>query len=168
MHVTVRVVGRSRTLIIIAVALLIGGTWLWRTCTESDEAKIQRVIETGRKAIEDKSPRGVMSLLAPDYHDNLGLNAQSVRPMLQRLFFAVQGLRIDVRSQSRPVLSVSGDHRTATVTLAVAVSGAVQGQPVYLMGTPSEPAGVTVTLTQDGRRWLISGVSGLSPPQFDE
>lgn len=159
--------GRSSVLVAMALVLVVGGAWVWRACTESDEVKIQRVIETGRKAIEDKSLRGVMGLLSHDYHDNLGLDAQSVRPMLQRLFFAFQGLHIDVRSQSRPVFSVSGSHRTAAVTLAVAVSGAVQGQPSYLMGTPSEPVEATVTLTQDGRTWLISEVSGLIRPQLE-
>jgi hypothetical protein len=149
------------------VIMFVAGVWVWRTCTESDEVKIQRVIETGRKAIEDKSLRGVTNLLAPDYHDNLGLNAQSVRPVLQRLFFTVQLLHIDVRSQSRPVLSLSGEHRTATVTLAVAVAGAAQGPPVYLMGTPSQPVEVTVTLTQEGRTWLISEVSGLIRPRLE-
>jgi hypothetical protein len=159
--------GRSGILVAMALVLVVGGAWVWRTCTESDEAKIQRVIETGRNAIEDKSLRGVMGLLAHDYHDNLGLDARSVRPMLQRLFFAVEGLHIVVRSQSRPVFTVSGSHRTAAVTLAVAVSGAVQGQPSYLMGTPSEPVEATVTLTQDGRTWLISEVSGLIRPQLE-
>jgi len=149
------------------VIILVACAWLWRACNESDEAKIQRVIESVRKAIEDKSLRGVMGLLTHDYHDNLGLNAQSVRPMLQRLFFAVQGLHINVKTQSRPVFSVSGSHRTATVSLAVAVSGAVQGQPSYLMGTPSEPVEASVTLTQDGRTWLISEVSGLIRPQLE-
>jgi hypothetical protein len=149
------------------VIILVAGAWVWRACTESDEVKIQRVIEAGRNAIEDKSLRGVMGLLTRDYHDNLGLNAQSVRPMLQRLFFAFQGLHIDVKSQSRPVFNVSGSHRTAAVTLAVTVSGAVQGQPIYLMGTPSEPAEATVTLTQDGRTWLISEVSGLIHPRLE-
>jgi len=82
--------------------------------------------------------------------------------MLQRLFFAVEGLRIDVRSRSRPVMAPSGEPPSATVTLAVAVSGSVQGQPVYLMGTPSAPVEVTVTLTRDGRTWLISEMAGLT------
>ena len=149
------------------VIILVACAWLWRTSTESDEVKIQRVIEAGRKAIEDKSLRGVMGLLAPDYHDNLGLNTQSVRPMLQRLFFAVPGLHIDVKSQSHPVFNDSGNHRTATVTLSVVVSGSVQGQPSYLMGTPSEPADAVVTLTKDDRTWLISEVSGLIRPQLE-
>jgi ribosomal protein L31 len=149
------------------VIILVACAWWWRTSTESDEVKIQRVIETGRNAIEDKSLRGVMELLAHDYHDNLGLNEQSVRPMLQRLFFAVPGLHIDVKSQSHPVFNGSGSHRTATVTLSVVVSGSVQGQPSYLMGAPSEPADATVTLTQDDRKWLISEVSGLIRPQLE-
>lgn len=156
-----------QALAVVAIAVVCAaGVWTWRACTESDEARIQHVIEAGLKAVEDKSLRGVMSLLTPDYHDNLGLNAQSVRPMLQRLFLTIQVLRIDVRSQSLPVLNLSGEHRRATVTLAVAVAGASQGQPVYLMGTPSRPVKVTVTLTQDGRTWLISEVSGLIRPQF--
>jgi hypothetical protein len=151
----------------VAVVLVFAGVWLWRACTETDEAKILRLIDEGRHAIEDKSLRGAMAVLAPDYHDNLGFTAQSVRPILQRLFFGVEGLRIDVRSQSLPVMAPSGEPRTATVTLAVAVSGAVQGQPVYLMGMPSAPAEVTITLRQDGRKWLISGVAGLVRPQLE-
>jgi hypothetical protein len=149
------------------VVILAATAWIWRACTETDEAKILRVIDKGRQAIEDKSLRRAMAVLAPDYHDNLGFTAQSVRPILQRLFFGVEGLRIEVLSQSLPVMAPSGEPRTATVTLAVAVSGGVQGQPVYLMGMPSAPAVVTITLRQDGRRWLISGVTGLMRPQLE-
>jgi len=154
------------TAMAIAVTL-VAGVWAWRACTETDEAKILRVIDEGRQAIEGKSLRGAMAVLAPDYHDNLGFTAQSVRPMLQRLFFSFEGLRIDVRSRSLPVIVPAGESRTATVTLAVAVSGAVQGQPVYLMGTPSAPVEVTVALTQDGRKWLISEVDGLARPPLE-
>ncbi|MBI3620845.1 MAG: hypothetical protein HY208_01455 [Nitrospirae bacterium] len=159
-------VSRRALVLIGAVMLLVGGVWLWRACTETDETKILRVIEDGRQAMEDKSLRGAMAVLAPEYHDNLGFTAQSVRPILQRLFFAVEGLRIEVRSRSLPVIA-SGEPRTAAVTLAVAVSGAVQGQPVYLMGTPSEPVEVTVAFVQQGRKWLISEVSGLMRPQLE-
>ncbi len=156
-----------RTLVLIgAVTLLVGGVWLWRACTVDDETRIARTLKAGLAAVEDKSLRGAMAVLAPDYRDNLGFNVQSVRPILQRLFFAVEGLHIDVRSQSRPLFATADDHRTATVTLAVAVSGAVQGQPVYLMGTPSEPIEVTITLRQDGRTWLISEISGLYRVDF--
>lgn len=157
-----------RTLVLIgAVTLLVGGVWFWRACTVDDETRIARTLKDGLAAVQDKSLRGTMAVLAPDYHDNLGFDMQSVRPMLQRLFFGVEGLHIDVRNQSRPLFAASGDHRTVTVTLAVAVSGSVQGQSVYLMGTPSKPVEVAVTLTQDGRRWLISEVAGLYRPQFE-
>jgi len=160
-------ISRHLLIAVIIIVTLVGGVWFWRACTETDGAKILRVIEEGRQAMEDKSLRGAMAVLAPDYHDNLGFTAQSVRPILQRLFFGVEGLRIEVRRRSLPVIVPSGEHRTATVTLAVAVSGAVQGQPVYLMGTPSAPVEVTVALTQDGRKWLISEVDGLARPPLE-
>jgi len=138
---------------------------MWRACTETDEAKILRVIETGRKAIEDKSLRGVMAVLAPDYHDNLGLTATSVRPMIQRLFLGVQVLRVEIREQTLSDL----DRRStpiAHLSLAVVVSGSVQGQPLYLMGTPNQPAHLTLTLIKDGRRWLVREVQGLHMADF--
>jgi len=151
----------------VVMVLVFAGVWLWRACTETDEVKIQRVIESGRQAVEDKSLRGVMAVLAPDYHDNLGSTIDTVRPTAQRLFLAVQGLHIDVRSRSEPRVAQAGDHRIATVRLAVVVSGAVQGEPFYLMGTPSEPIEVTIVLVQDGRKWLVRELSGLPRPRVE-
>jgi len=159
-------VSRQTLAMVGVVVLLVGGAWLWRACTVDDETRITRTLHDGLAAVERKSVRGAMAVLSPAYRDNFGLDIQSVKPMLQRLFFAVEGLRIDVRSQSRPRLSPSGEEQTATVVLAVAVSGSVQGRPVYLMGTPSAPVEVTVTLTRDGRTWLISEVAGLEQAEL--
>ena len=154
-----------RVLAVIGVVVLVAGSlWFWRACTETDESKILRVVEEGRTSIEEKSLRGVMGLLSPDYQDDLGLTADSVRPMLQRLFLGVQALRVDAAAPSPPVIPGDG---TATVSLDVAVSGSLQDQPVYLMGTPSEPARVTLTLIKDGRKWLVREVRGIRLPELE-
>jgi len=158
---------RQLLMAIVLVVIFAAGVWFWRSCAESDETKIQRVIESARIAMQDQSLRGVMGLLAPDYHDNLGLTLDTVRPMVQRLFLAVQGLRIDVNHRSEPLVISTGERRMATVRLAVVVSGVVQGQPFYLMGTPSAPVEVTVTFVQDGRRWLVRELSGVPQPRFE-
>ena len=155
---------RRLLLVIVAAALLVGGAWLWRACTETDEAKILRVVEEARTSIEEKSLRGVTGLLSPDYQDNLGLTAQSVRPMLQRLFLGVQSIRVDVANLS---VSVIGPDGTAGVSLDAAVSGSLQDQPVYLMGTPDQRARVTLTLIKDGRTWLVREVDGIRLPELE-
>jgi hypothetical protein len=151
---------RSVLMAIVAVLVVVSGAWLWRACTESDEVKIQKMIETGREAIEQKSVRGVLSLLSPDYHDDLGLTVTSVRPMLQRLFLGVQGLRVKIKDQAISDLT-GGTDATAHVALGVVVSGGVQGQPIYLMGTPSQPARLTLTVVKEGRHWRVREVQGL-------
>lgn len=156
----------SRRALVVAatVVAMAGGVWLWRACTETDEAKILRVVEEGRTSIEEKSLRGVMGLLAPDYQDDLGLTEQSVRPMLQRLFLGVESIRVGATILSPPEIRGDG---TANVALDVAVSGALQGQPIYLMGTPTEPARVTLILVKEGRRWLVREVQGLRLPEVE-
>jgi len=149
----------------IIIVMLTAGAWLWRTCTESDEAKIHRLVETGKNAVEEKSLHGVISLMSPDYHDDLGLTVESVRPMLQRLFLGVQGLRVEIRDQTLSDLS-GGAEATAHLSLAVVVSGAVQGQPLYLMGTPSQPERLTLTVVKEGRHWLVREVQGLRLPEL--
>jgi len=146
--------------VMMIIVMLTTGAWLLRTCTESDEAKIHRLVETGKNAVEEKSLRGVISLMSPDYHDDLGLTVESVRPMLQRLFLGVQGLRVEIRDQTLSDLT-GGAEATAHLSLAVVVSGALQGQPLYLMGTPSQPARLTLTVVKEGRHWLVREVQGL-------
>ena len=155
---------RSVLIVVGLAAMLAGGAWLWRACTETDEAKILRVVEEGRTSIEEKSLRGVMALLAPDYQDNIGLTAQSIRPMLQRLFLGVQSIRVDVANLSGPVIGPDG---AADVSLDVAVSGSMQDQPVYLMGTPDQRARLTLTLIKDGRKWLVREVDGIRLPELE-
>jgi hypothetical protein len=157
---------RRVLLVIGATALLISGVWLWRGCTASDEEQILRVIDEGRTAIEEKSLRGVMKLLAPDYHDNLGLTIQSVRPMLQRLFLGVEAIRIDFGDPATPVIE-GGSPPAARVELSVVVSGAVQGQPIYLLGTPDQRVPLTLVLVKQDGDWLVSGVQGLKFPELE-
>lgn len=159
-------ISRRALALIGAVVLLVGGAWLWRACTQSDEAKILRVIDEGRTALEKKSLRSVMGLLAPDYHDNLGLTIESVRPTLQRLFLGVEAIHIDIAELSPPAVETIGPTPTARVSLAVAVSGSLQGQPLYLMGTPDQRVRVTLVLTKQGRDWLVSSVEGLRLPEL--
>jgi len=151
---------------IVAVLVLVSGAWLWRTCTESDEVKIRRMVETGRIAFEGRSLRGVTALLATDYHDNLGLTVTTIRPMIQRLFLGVGALRIEIRDERLFDLT-GGPEASAQLSLAVVVSGAMQGQPLYLMGTPTQPARLTLTVIKEGRRWLVREVQGLRQPAFD-
>ncbi|MEW6325865.1 MAG: hypothetical protein AB1515_10830 [Nitrospirota bacterium] len=156
-------ISRRALVVVIGAALLAGWVWGWRACTEIDNTKILRVIEDGREAIQDKSIRGVMGLLAPDYRDNLGLTAESVKPMLQRLFLGVEAIQIDLANLSPPAIHDG----TAEVSLDVAVSGSLQGQPIYLMGTPGKRARVTLALVRDDRRWLVREVQGLRLPELE-
>jgi len=159
-------ISRRALAIGLSVTLIAVGIWLWRGCTESDDAKILRVIDEGRTAIEEKSLRGVMGLLAPDYHDDLGLTIESVRPMLQRLFLGVEAIRIDLGELSPPVIQQGAVTPTAELSLAVTVSGALQGQPLYLMGTPDQRARLTLVLVKQDGDWLVSEVRGLVLPDL--
>jgi hypothetical protein len=159
-------ISRRLLTVISLVVIIAGSAWLWRGCTASDEEQIFRVVDEGRAAIEEKSLRGVMGLLAPDYHDNLGLTIQSVRPMLQRLFLGVEAIRIDFGDPATPVIE-GGSPPAARVELSVVVSGAVQGQPIYLLGTPGQRVPLTLALVKQDGDWLVSEVRGLRVPELE-
>jgi hypothetical protein len=157
-----------RTLAVVAgMLVLVGGGFVWRSCTESDETKIVNTIQAGREAIENKSVRGVMAVISPMYHDNVGLNYDGAHRMLQRLFLGVEAIRVDLSALSRPVFDRSVADHVATVTVNVVVSGTWQGQALYLMGTPGQPVSLTLTMTKEGRRWLVREVGGLQLPALE-
>ena len=105
-----------------------------------------------------------MAVIADDYHDNLGLNREQAKLMLQRLFFGVQGLRVDLVDVAEPILDLSDVGGTATVSLSVVVSGSWQDQALYLMGLPDTPRRLTLVLKKEKRDWLVTDVTGLQVP----
>ena len=152
---------------VIVAVMIIGGVMVWRSYAESDRDKIVRTIETGKEAIEEKSLRTVMGVIAEGYHDNLGLNRERAKLMLQRLFFGVQGLRVDLVDVAEPVLELSDGGGTATVSLLVVVSGGWQDQVLYLMGRPDEAKRLTLTLAKENGDWLVTKVDGLQIPSLE-
>lgn len=160
-------VSRRAAVLIGIVIVLAGGLFVWRSCTESDETKIVNTIQAGRAAIENKSVRGVMAVISPMYHDNVGLNHDGAHRMLQRFFLGVEAIRINLSALSRPVFDRSGADQVATVTVNVVVSGTWQGQALYLMGTPGQPVSLTLIMIKEGRRWLVREVGGLQLPALE-
>ena len=157
-------ISRREIGVVIVAVMIIGGVMVWRSYAESDRDKIVRTIETGKEAIEEKSLRTVMGVIAEGYHDNLGLNREQAKLMLQRLFFGVQGLRVDLVEVAEPALELTDAGGTARVVLSVVVSGAWQDQTLYLMGLPDQPKRLTLVLKKEKRNWLVTEVTGLQVP----
>ncbi len=147
-------VGGASVLAILGLAYLL---WSWLGVTE--EARILRVVDEGRRGIEARDLDRCMRQVSYHYRDEYGFTYLTAKTLLQRLFDRFEGFRVEM---DRPAVTVQGEKATATMRFRIrAVMNGMEG---YLQGTDREPVEATVRFDKERREWRIIEVSGLALP----
>lgn len=79
----------------LAVALVLGGIYkITHSATRSDREQIIALIETGKQAVEQRSARRAMKLVAPDYSDNEGNNYRALQQLANQVLTNARKVRV--------------------------------------------------------------------------
>ncbi|MCS6862414.1 MAG: hypothetical protein NZT92_19090 [Abditibacteriales bacterium] len=90
---------RWRQVGLLAVALLIGLGVIYkmtRSSPPSDRELILELIETGKQAIERKSPRRAMRLIAEDYSDDEGNNYRALQRLANQVLTGARQIQVTI------------------------------------------------------------------------
>ncbi|MBI5379106.1 MAG: hypothetical protein HZA23_03000 [Nitrospirae bacterium] len=146
----------SRKALGVGVALLGLAFVLWTWWSESEEARILRVVDEGRRGIEARDLDRCMRQVSYHYRDEYGFTYLTAKALLQRLFERFEGFRVEM---DRPTVTVQGEQATASLHLRIRAT--MSGMEGYLQGSDREPVKAVVRLVKERRAWRIVEVSGL-------
>ncbi len=142
----------------IAVILIAVGFFIIRYYY-SDERRIKRIIEGGRKAVEAEDIKRCMSYVSIHYSDSHSLNYILVKRILEDVFREFDGFEVITRE-----LRVTVNNDTATAEFKGAVIVNIEGMRGFLVGGNDGPIEIKVDLNRERFGWKVVRVEGIKPP----
>lgn len=142
----------------IAVILIAVGFFIIRYYY-SDERRIKRIIEGGRKAVEAEDIKRCMSYVSIHYSDSHGLNYILVKRILEDVFREFDGFEVITRE-----LRVTVNNDTATAGFKGAVIVNIEEIRGFLVGGNDGPIEIKVALNRERFGWKVVRVEGIKPP----
>lgn len=127
----------------------------------SDESRIKKLFREGAKAVEQKKPDDVMSLVSFNYSDDRGLAYITIKEGLERVFQRMSGIKIDYE-----IKTITVKDKTATVDLDIRVIASYGQDTGYAVGDASSPAHMKFFLEKERAKWLVTKTEGL-PTVFE-
>ncbi|HEY4224114.1 MAG TPA: hypothetical protein VGO62_22320 [Myxococcota bacterium] len=142
-----------RTLLVAFVALCA----LSCSKPETPEAQIQKLLDRGAKALEDKDAAAAADTLSDRYGDNAHHNKQQLK---QLAFFALQQGPLLVSFQTVDI-HVDGAHATAKLAVLAVQGSATIVSPKDLLPSNARAYNLSLRLEKDGKDWKIDAIDGL-------
>ncbi len=145
--------------ILVAIILLhaVGFYVLYTYVLISDETRIRRVIEKGRKAIEEESLLTAATLIADNYRDEYGQDRGTVLGGLRSLFQSTENLQIDIHSTE-----ITVDNEDAEAVVTFSLSGEHGGHSFRDIA-PDRKTGGSVYFAKGDGGWKVAGTSRFRP-----
>jgi len=147
-------------LFLLAALLLAGGVLLVRALIVTDAKRVERLVEQGRRSVVRRDRAGVMSVVAPSYHDDFGMDYSELEHWFDRQFRAYDSIACRV-SRVRPVVA----RLEAVCSLNVSWAGYARGRRVpggeadILDGYPFYASGMVLYLHKYEKGWRVTGAS---------
>jgi len=138
---------------VLILVLLAGGAagWWKLRPRPSDKEQIERVITEVEAAIEQKSPRQVMTHVSHDYHDSTGTTYREARLLSLRLLRIPEQIRVDILDYQGPVIADD----LAKLRLMVQVNALSAGPSV------AEASGeIRLLLRRERKGWKVISAEG--------
>jgi hypothetical protein len=111
-----------------------------------DAAQIYSALEDGRRAVERKDIRTLMSFVSPSYSDSTGTNFDRLRMYLIRSFRSEDRYKVTLID---PSMKPASDTMLVQVRIIVSTTDAGQETPVF-----DGPLNITFR-KEHSRRWLV-------------
>ena len=127
----------------------------------SDEARIKRVINKGRAAIEQEDFEGALTHVSREYQDDYGLNKMAIAALLKRLYAQFDDINIHV-GEIYIVIREAGLGEATLHTWVTARWGEEIG---YIVGSAENPSRGVFTLAKEGRQWRVIKTEGVEPDE---
>lgn len=150
--------GKKLVYVIVLLVLLVIGFSTIRYYY-SDERRIKRIIEGGKRAVEAEDIRRCMSYVSIHYSDSHGLNYILVKRILEEVFREFDGFEVITRE-----LRVTVNNDTATAGFKGAVIVNIEGMRGFLVGGNDGPIEIKVDLNRERFGWKVVRVEGIKPP----
>ncbi|MFH1741816.1 MAG: hypothetical protein ABIH23_22660 [bacterium] len=110
----------SLTILIIALIIYV----LIHYVFISEETRIERQIEKGRKAVENESILSISSLISENYRGEFGQDRSEFFALIHQFFQHVENSKINIVSREIDVIG-----NEAVVSVHFTLSGTINGQP---------------------------------------
>jgi hypothetical protein len=139
------------------LALLIA--LLFRFVVVSEERKIEMTLKHAVKAVRDEDLGGCMKHIALAEWDTTQVKGDQLEAVIQEGFDTFDNIRVlyeEVRTE------VEG--KRGVVRMKVKVIASYDDQLMLLLGTLTEGKEIELGMVKEGRRWLISSLSGVDIP----
>ncbi len=124
----------------------------------SDERRIKKIIEGGKRAVEAEDTIKCISYVSIHYSDSHGLNYILVKRVLEEVFREFDGFEVITKD-----LKVTVNDDTAKAEFKGAVIVNIGGMRGFLVGGNDGPAVIRVNLNRERFRWKIVRVEGIKP-----
>ena len=150
---------RRNTLVVLAVALTLGGLWLRHHFSPGEV--VNRKLVATIDAFEEERLLAVMSSVSRKYSDPWGLDYETLGGYLHETMETYDDLRVDY-VLTRPEVR-EGEVR---IDIEFILWGRYQGTKGYVIGSISDPCTATVLWREEAPGWRFASTPELDIPEL--
>lgn len=154
-----------KKILVLAVAVIVIVYLTYSYLTDSPEKRVKECIRQAAAAVEKGNTAALMALVSQDYSDDLGLDFFMLTGVAMRSLnrykdaqIKVSNLKIELfGKEAQATLAVRAE---ATDAYTIKTDGSIPERPSYYKER------ILVRFKADGKRFLISGSSGINPKEW--
>ena len=141
-----------RRLIAVSLVALLLAVILYMVATRvfiSEEARIEKQIQRGRKAIEDESILTIALMVAEDYRDESGNDRSTLLAQVRHFFQVADNLKLGIRS-----VNVTVADSEAEALIRFTISGMLSGESFAGLGSTG-PESARLRFSRRSGSWQV-------------
>jgi hypothetical protein len=143
---------RQICVLTVVLAFVLGGIYkLTHSSPLSEREQILQMIDYGKQAVEKKSARRAMSLIAKDYSDNEGNNYRALQQLANQVLTGAR--KVQVTIAAKDILQLQPPH--AVVRVAGIVTFSDQGY------SEKQDFDFTLHLSKRDGNWKVQRIEGM-------